>query len=35
MRVFAALMDRIAFALQRDGVGRGDAVAICAKTTIN
>ena len=25
----AALMDRIAFALQRDGVGAGEAVAIC------
>jgi long-chain acyl-CoA synthetase len=31
----AALMDRIAVALQRDGTGRGDAVAICAKTSIN
>ena len=30
----AALMDRIAFALQRDGVGNGDAVAICARTSI-
>src|SRR5258708_34774948 len=31
----AALMNRIAFALQRDGVGNGDAVAICARTSIN
>jgi long-chain acyl-CoA synthetase len=31
----AALMDRIAAALQRDGVCAGDAVAICAKTSIN
>jgi long-chain acyl-CoA synthetase len=31
----AALMDRIAFALQRDGVGNGEAVAICARTSIN
>jgi long-chain acyl-CoA synthetase len=31
----AALMDRIAFALQRDGVRNGDAVAICARTSIN
>jgi long-chain acyl-CoA synthetase len=30
-----ALMDRIAFALQREGVRPGDAVAICAKTSIN
>ncbi|HME86104.1 MAG TPA: class I adenylate-forming enzyme family protein [Roseiarcus sp.] len=30
----AALMDRIAFALQRDGVSSGDAVAICARTSI-
>ncbi len=30
----AALMDRIAFALQREGVGNGDAVAICARTSI-
>ena len=30
----AALMDRIAFALQRDGVGNGDAVAVCARTSI-
>ena len=30
----AALMDRIAFALQRDGVRAGDAVAICARTSI-
>ena len=30
----AALMDRIAFALQRDGVGSGEAVAICARTSI-
>ena len=31
----AALMDRVAFALQRDGLRSGDAVAICAKTSIN
>ena len=31
----AALMDRIAFALQRDGVRSGEAVAICARTSIN
>jgi hypothetical protein len=31
----AALMDRIAFALQRDGVRAGEAVAICARTSIN
>jgi long-chain acyl-CoA synthetase len=31
----AALIDRIAVALQRDGVGAGDAVAICARTSIN
>ena len=30
----AALMDRIAFALQRDGVRGGDAVAICARNSI-
>ena len=30
----AALMDRIAFALQRDGVRNGDTVAICARTSI-
>lgn len=30
----AALMDRIAFALQRDGVGAGEAVAICARASI-
>src|SRR5208337_4968447 len=30
----AALMDRIAFALQRDGVGSGDAVAICARNSV-
>ncbi len=30
----AALMERIAFALQRDGVGHGDAVAVCARTSI-
>ncbi len=29
-----ALMDRIAFALQRDGVKSGDAVAVCARTSI-
>jgi long-chain acyl-CoA synthetase len=29
-----ALIDRIAVALHRDGVGRGEAVAICAKTSI-
>ena len=27
-------MDRIAFALQRDGVGVGEAVAICARASI-
>jgi long-chain acyl-CoA synthetase len=31
----ASLMDRIAAALQRGGVARGEAVAICAKTSIN
>jgi long-chain acyl-CoA synthetase len=31
----SALMDRIAFALQREGVRNGDAVAICARTSIN
>jgi long-chain acyl-CoA synthetase len=31
----AALMNRTAFALQRDGVGAGDAVAICAETSIS
>jgi acyl-CoA synthetase (AMP-forming)/AMP-acid ligase II len=31
----SVLMGRIAFALQRDGVRGGDAVAICAKTSIN
>jgi acyl-CoA synthetase (AMP-forming)/AMP-acid ligase II len=31
----AALMDRIAFALQRDGVKSGDSVAVCAGTSIN
>jgi len=31
----AALMDRVAFALQRDGARNGEAVAICAKTSIN
>ena len=31
----SALTDRTAFALQRDGVGNGDAVAICARTSIN
>ena len=30
----AALMDRIAFALERDGVQSGDAVAICARNSI-
>ena len=30
----AVLMDRIAAALQRDGVGSGDAIAICARTSI-
>jgi long-chain acyl-CoA synthetase len=33
-RELAALMDRIAFALQRDGVGAGEAVAICARASI-
>ena len=31
----AVLMDRIAAALLRDGVSSGDAVAICARTSIN
>jgi long-chain acyl-CoA synthetase len=31
----AALMDRVAIALQRDGVSGGDAVAICARTSIH
>jgi long-chain acyl-CoA synthetase len=31
----AALMDQIAFALQRDGVSAGEAVAICARTSIS
>ena len=31
----AALMDRIAVALQRDGVRGGDVVAICARTSID
>ena len=31
----AALMDRVAAALRRDGVRPGDAVAICAQTSIN
>jgi long-chain acyl-CoA synthetase len=31
----AALMDRIAFTLQRDGVSNGEAVTICARTSIN
>jgi long-chain acyl-CoA synthetase len=30
-----ALMDRVAFALQRDGISSGDSVAICAQTSIN
>ncbi len=30
----SALMDRVAFALQRDGVGDGDVAAICARTSI-
>ncbi len=33
-RELAVLMDRIAFALQRDGVGAGEAVAICARASI-
>ena len=33
-RELAALMDRIAFALQRDGVSVGEAVAICARASI-
>src|SRR3984885_5697562 len=33
-RELAALMDRIAFALQRDGVSAGEAVAICARASI-
>ncbi len=31
----AALMDQIAFALQREGVSAGEAVAICARTSIS
>jgi acyl-CoA synthetase (AMP-forming)/AMP-acid ligase II len=31
----AARMDRIAFALQRDGVQKGDVAAICARTSLN
>jgi long-chain acyl-CoA synthetase len=31
----AALMERVAFALQRDGLGCGGAAAICARTSIN
>ena len=31
----AALMDRVASALQRDGVRSGEVVAICARTSIN
>src|SRR5579863_8225391 len=34
-RALAALMDRIAFAVQRDGVGKAGVVAICARTSIN
>jgi long-chain acyl-CoA synthetase len=34
-RGLVTLIDRIAFALQRDGVRAGDAVAISAKTSIN
>ncbi len=30
----ARLMDRVAFALERDGVKSGDAVAICARNSI-
>ncbi len=30
----AALMDRIAFALQRNGLANGDVVAICARTSV-
>src|SRR3984957_17465361 len=33
-RELAALMDRIAFGLQRDGVSAGEAVAICARASI-
>src|ERR1700727_3286893 len=33
-RELAALMDRIAFALERDGVNPGEAIAICARTSI-
>jgi hypothetical protein len=29
------LVDRVAVALRRDGVERGDAVAICARTSVN
>ena len=31
----AALMDRIAARLQRDGLGRGDSIAICAATSLD
>jgi long-chain acyl-CoA synthetase len=31
----ASLMDRVAAALQADGIGSGDVVAICARTSIN
>jgi long-chain acyl-CoA synthetase len=33
-RELAALMDRIAFSLQRDGVSPGEAVAICARASV-
>jgi acyl-CoA synthetase (AMP-forming)/AMP-acid ligase II len=33
-REFAALMDRVAFALQRDGVAEGGVAAICARSSI-
>jgi acyl-CoA synthetase (AMP-forming)/AMP-acid ligase II len=33
-RELAALMDRVAFALQRDGVAEGGAAAICARSSI-
>lgn len=30
-----ALMDRVAAALQRDGLGPGDAIAVCAASSVN
>src|ERR1700722_19167030 len=31
----ASLMDRVTVALQADGIGSGDAVAICSRSSIN